>query len=91
MPSTRSTTSSAPSSSATWPSAPSAAPRCESLREAGGLLAEAVAAAPPPGLRDRVLADIATVRPLPPVTAPVATPGRGVDFARPRWWPPLLR
>jgi anti-sigma-K factor RskA len=42
-----------------------------SLREAGGMLAEAVAAAPPPGLRDRVLADIATVRPLPPVNVPV--------------------
>jgi anti-sigma-K factor RskA len=42
----------------------------ESLREAGGLLAEAVATAPPPSLRDKVLADIATVRPLPPVTAP---------------------
>ncbi len=42
----------------------------ESLREAGGLLAEAVATAPPPSLRDKVLADIATVRPLPPVTEP---------------------
>jgi anti-sigma-K factor RskA len=44
----------------------------ESLREAGGMLAEAVSTAPPPGLRDRVLADITTVRPLPPVAVPVA-------------------
>jgi anti-sigma-K factor RskA len=43
----------------------------EGLREAGSMLAEAVSAAPPPGLRDRVLADIKTVRPLPPVTVPV--------------------
>jgi anti-sigma-K factor RskA len=42
----------------------------DGLREAGGMLAEAVAAAPPASLRDRVLADIATVRPLPPVTVP---------------------
>jgi anti-sigma-K factor RskA len=42
----------------------------DGLRETGGLLADAVAVTPPPALRDRVLADIATVRPLPPVTAP---------------------
>lgn len=41
-----------------------------SLREAGALLAEAVAVEPPAALRDRVLAEVATVRPLPPVTAP---------------------
>lgn len=37
------------------------------LREASALLADTVATAPPPGLRGRVLADIETVRPLPPV------------------------
>jgi anti-sigma-K factor RskA len=42
----------------------------DSLREAGGTLAEAVASPPPAALRDRVLADIATVRPLPPLVAP---------------------
>ena len=41
----------------------------DSLREAAGMIAETVAVPPPPALRDRVLADIATVRPLAPVTA----------------------
>ena len=41
-----------------------------SLRETTGLLAETTRPTRPPGLRDRVLAGIATVRPLPPVTAP---------------------
>ncbi|MEJ7795232.1 MAG: anti-sigma factor [Nocardioides sp.] len=36
------------------------------LREAAAMIGAAVAAEPPAGLRDRVLADIATVRPLPP-------------------------
>ncbi|MBD8871174.1 anti-sigma factor [Nocardioides donggukensis] len=39
-----------------------------SLREAASLLPETAAVAPPPALRDRVLAEIASVRPLPPVT-----------------------
>ena len=39
----------------------------DSLREASALLAETAAAAPPAALRDRVLAGIETVRPLPPV------------------------
>ena len=38
-----------------------------SLREAGGLLAETTSTPPPASLRDRVLADIETVRPLPPL------------------------
>ena len=64
----------------------------ESLREAGGMLAEAVSATPPPGLRDRVLADIATVRPLPPVApSPHRSPRSGVDFALSHWWPPQPR
>jgi hypothetical protein len=48
----------------------------DSLRETGGMLAEAVAVAPPPALRDKVMAGIGTVRPLPPET--------GVAPARPR-------
>lgn len=43
-----------------------------SLRETAGLIAETIATEPPPELRDRVLAGIRTVRPLPPeVPAPV--------------------
>jgi Anti-sigma-K factor rskA, C-terminal/Putative zinc-finger len=45
----------------------------DSLREATALIAETTATAPPARLRDRVLADIATVRPLPP-EAPRVTP-----------------
>jgi anti-sigma-K factor RskA len=44
-----------------------------SLREATGVLSETTAAEPPAALRDRVLAEIATVRPLPPLTTPGAT------------------
>lgn len=49
----------------------SGCPECQaevaSLREAGSLLTETATLAPPAALRDRVLAGIATVRPLPPV------------------------
>lgn len=45
-----------------------------SLREATGVLSETTVAEPPAALRDRVLADIATVRPLPPLTTQLATP-----------------
>jgi hypothetical protein len=38
----------------------------DSLREAAALLPETTSTPPPPALRDRVLAEIATVRPLPP-------------------------
>lgn len=52
----------------------------DGLREAAALIGTTSATAPPEGLRDRVLADIAKVRPLPPVTeretAPAATPRR---------------
>jgi anti-sigma factor RsiW len=41
----------------------------ESLREASALFAETTPVAPPAELRNRVLADIAQVRPLPPVVA----------------------
>lgn len=52
-------------------------PECQAevgeLSETAALLADTVSLAPPAGLRDRVLADIATVRPLPPL---VVTPER---------------
>ncbi|MDI6910768.1 anti-sigma factor [Nocardioides sp.] len=51
-----------------------------SLREAASTLAETTATEPPAGLRDRVLAGIATTRPLPP-EAPAPT---HVDSRRPR-------
>jgi anti-sigma-K factor RskA len=53
-----------------------------SLREAATLIAEDTALAPPPALRDRVLAEIATVRPLAP--RPVEVPA--IAPARPRRW-----
>jgi anti-sigma-K factor RskA len=51
----------------------------DDLREAAGMLAELTSAAPPPELRDAVLADIHTVRPLAPRT-PAGAPAR-----RRRW------
>lgn len=45
----------------------------ESLREAAAVLAEAAFMAPPAALRDRILAGIETVRPLPPLLAPAAS------------------
>ncbi len=64
----------------------------DSLREAAGLLPETAAADPPAALRDRLLAEVATVRPLPPITPPtgsepptVSGDGRG----RRRWLAPL--
>lgn len=47
-----------------------------SLRETAALLASAEATEPPPALRARVLADISTVRPLPPEVTPPLTPRR---------------
>jgi hypothetical protein len=44
------------------------------LRDAAALLPETTYVVPPPKLRDRVLADIATVRPLPPLPAQESTP-----------------
>lgn len=41
-----------------------------SLREAAAMIAETTTAEPPAELRDRVLAGIATIRPLPPEVAP---------------------
>jgi anti-sigma-K factor RskA len=42
----------------------------DGLREASSVIGSSVAKEPPVSLRDRVLADIATVRPLPPLTTP---------------------
>lgn len=52
----------------------------ESLREAAHLLTETTATEPSAGLRERLLADIRTVRPLPPLAAesPVAEPAQPV-------------
>lgn len=57
-------------------------PACQSevagLREAAALLGSTIPLQPSAGLRDRVLADIATVRPLPPsVDRPAAAAGPG--------------
>jgi anti-sigma-K factor RskA len=48
----------------------------DSLREAAAMLPETSLAEPPPGLRERLLADIATVRPLPPVVEPIPLPAQ---------------
>jgi len=71
-----------------------------SLREAATLLAETTPVAPSGGLRERVLADIATVRPLPPVvqhghqheptTGSVTTLGSHRDSRRRRRVRPFL-
>lgn len=56
-----------------------------SLREAAGLLAETTSTTPPASLRDRILAEIETVRPLPPLApAPEAeeTPAHGRRWSR---------
>ena len=69
----------------------------DSLREASGLLPETTTAEPPAALRDRILAEVATVRPLPPtvpptvtstVTAPPSAPGD--SRGRRRWLAPLV-
>ena len=46
----------------------------DSLREAAAMLPEITLAEPPPGIRERLLADISTVRPLPPVVEPTPLP-----------------
>ena len=52
-----------------------------SLRSTAALLAETTATAPPEGLRAKVLADIATVRPLPPAVGTGAAPRRRFRLA----------
>ncbi|GAA2149791.1 anti-sigma factor [Nocardioides koreensis] len=59
----------------------------DGLREAAGLLAETSAAEPPAALRERLLAEVATVRPLPPVTPP---PAQHTGRSRRRWVAPLV-
>jgi anti-sigma-K factor RskA len=54
------------------------------LSEATSLLAASASAAPPARLRDRILADIATVRPLPPAAPPVVPTTQRVVRRR-RW------
>lgn len=56
-----------------------------SLRETAAMLSETTALAPPPALRESVLAGISQVRPLPPLVppAPVRVTGR-------RWFPFLV-
>lgn len=44
------------------------------LRAAAAMLSETTAVAPPAAMRDRVLADIRSVRPLPPLSAPLSAP-----------------
>jgi anti-sigma factor RsiW len=53
----------------------------ESLRATAGLLAETTATAPPEGLRERVLSDIQTVRPLPPAVGTSTSPRRRFRLA----------
>ena len=61
------------------------------LREAATMLADTTAVAPPPGLRDRVLADIETVRPLPPILPDRPGSAGASRRATPRRrWAPLL-
>jgi anti-sigma-K factor RskA len=62
------------------------------LTEAASLLGGSASAAPPADLRDRVLADIATVRPLPPVAPSVAPPVAPPPprVVRRRRWPELV-
>lgn len=63
----------------------------DSLREAAAALPETSPAEPPAGLRERLLAEVATVRPLPPVTglpATVTGPARS-PRSRPRLLAPL--
>ena len=52
-----------------------------SLRSTAALLAETSATAPPEGLRERVLADIGTVRPLPPAVGKPTAPRRRFRLA----------
>ncbi len=76
-PSTHSTTRNGPSSSGTWPAATICRAEVEGLQETAALLAETTIAPPSAGLRARILADISTVRPLPPEIGPEHAPSGG--------------
>ncbi|CAN5277864.1 anti-sigma factor [soil metagenome] len=54
----------------------------DELQEAATMIAETVAVEPPPALRDRVLHQISTVRPMPPVTS--------LQTRRRRWFTGML-
>jgi anti-sigma-K factor RskA len=62
----------------------------QGLRETAARLAEASPAAPPPALRDRVLADITRVRPLPPESSADGPTHAGSHAGPHRRWPRLL-
>lgn len=57
----------------------------DGLREAAAMLAASASLVPTPGLRDRVLGEIQSVRPLPPAPARIGAPAR-----RRRWLPALV-
>lgn len=59
----------------------------QGLREAAARMAEVFPVDPPPALRDRVLADITRVRPLPPESSPGHRPAHAAPHRR---WPRLL-
>ena len=63
----------------------------DGLREAAAVIGSSASQEPPAGLRDRVLADIENVRPLPPQTSPAAEPAvsHGEEGRR-RWLRPAL-
>jgi anti-sigma-K factor RskA len=65
---------------------PSCQAEVDDLREAAGTLAEVTAVAPPAEVRERLMAEIRTVRPLPPVVE--RTPARPTPVRR-RWAAPL--
>lgn len=63
----------------------------DGLREAAAVIGSSASQEPPAGLRDRVLADIENVRPLPPHTpAPATEPAAGPGEGRRRWLRPAL-
>ncbi len=68
----------------------------DSLREATALLVDSAGTTPPPALRERVLAEAAMTRPLPPLAADVppadvpessSVGGRAARTSRRRWFP----
>jgi anti-sigma-K factor RskA len=62
----------------------------EGLREAAAVIGASESQEPPAGLRDRVLADIENVRPLPPQAAPATEPEPEPGEGRRRWLRPAL-
>lgn len=60
-----------------------------SLKETGSLLSSTSATSPPSSLRDRLMEDIATVRPLPP-EVPVRQDAERSGVSKRRWFPSLV-